>query len=162
RVFTVDSDGERIYRLPWYTPCRLYDIAPGMHHGWLLPGWGRSWARPAYFPDNVERLVEVGRGSPTGVLVYRHHAFPAKYNDAVFNVGWTFGRLYFFPLKPKGASYEAKTEVFLQSKGDEGFAPVDMAVGADGDLFIAIGGRGTRGGVYRVHYKGELPARSPG
>jgi putative membrane-bound dehydrogenase-like protein len=159
RVFTVDSDGERIYRLPWYTPCRLFDIAPGMHHGWLLPGWGRSWARPAYFPDNVERLVEIGRGSPTGVLVYRHHAFPEKYRDGVFNLCWTFGRLYFFPLKPKGASYEAKMEVFLQSKGDEGFAPVDMAVGPEGDLFIAIGGRGTRGGVYRVHYKGQLPKR---
>ena len=159
RVLTVASDGGRIYRLPWYAPSALFDIAPGMHHGWLLPGWGRSWARPAYFPDNVERLVEIGRGSPTGVLVYRHHAFPEKYRDGVFNLCWTFGRLYFFPLKPKGASYEAKMEVFLQSKGDEGFAPVDMAVGPDGDLFIAIGGRGTRGSVYRVHYKGELPKR---
>lgn len=159
RIFTVDSDGERIYRLPWYTPCRLYDIAPGMHHGWLLPGWGRSWARPGYFVDAVDRLVEIGRGSPTGVLVYRHHAFPETYRDGVFNLCWTFGRLYFFPTKRKGSSYESKLEIFMQSKGDEGFAPVDMAVGPDGDLFIAIGGRGTRGGVYRVHYKGKLPKR---
>jgi putative membrane-bound dehydrogenase-like protein len=158
-ILTVDSDGERIYRLPWYTPCRLFDIAPGMHHGWLQGGSTRSWARPAYFPDNVERLVEIGRGSPTGVLCYRHHAFPERYRNGVFNLCWTFGRLYFFPLTRKGASYESKLEIFLQSKGEEGFAPVDMAVGPDGDLFIAIGGRGTRGSVYRVHYKGELPKR---
>jgi putative membrane-bound dehydrogenase-like protein len=156
-IFTVDSDGERIYRLPWYTPCRLFDIAPGMHHGWLLPGWGRSWARPAYFPDNVERIVEIGRGSPTGVLCYRHHAFPERYRNGVFHLCWTFGNIYFSPLTRKGASYEGKLEVFLKPKGDAGFAPTDMAVGPDGDLFVSIGGRGTRGGVFRIHYQGAKP-----
>jgi glucose/arabinose dehydrogenase len=64
-----DADGERDQHLPWYSPTRLFDIAPGMHHGWMLQGWQKSWNRPAYFPDNVDRLCEIGRGSPTGVIV---------------------------------------------------------------------------------------------
>ncbi|HUY36427.1 MAG TPA: hypothetical protein VMV69_27065, partial [Pirellulales bacterium] len=63
--FTVDADGERDHYLPWYAPTRLFDVATGMEHGWLLQGWQRSWNRPESFPDNVERLVEIGRGSPT-------------------------------------------------------------------------------------------------
>ena len=40
-LFTVDADGERIHQMPYYAPTRLFDIAPGQHHGWLLPGWQR-------------------------------------------------------------------------------------------------------------------------
>jgi putative heme-binding domain-containing protein len=157
-LFTVDADGERIHHLPYYTPTRLFDVAQGAHHGWVMPGWVRSWARPAHWPDNVDRLVEIGRGSPTGVVVYRHRAFPAEYRDGVFSLCWTFGRVYFFPMSPKGSTSAARMEVFMKSTGDSGFAPTDMAVGPDGDLFIAIGGRGTRGGVFRVRYVGDEPA----
>src|SRR5205823_60364 len=39
------------------------------------------------------------------------------------------------------------------SVGDAGFAPTAVAVHPHtGDLFVAIGGRGTRGAVYRIHY----------
>jgi putative heme-binding domain-containing protein len=156
-LFTVDSDGERIHHLPYYTPTRLFDIAQGMHHGWILPGWAGSWARPQCWPDNVERLVEIGRGSPTGLVVYRHHAFPERYRHGVFSMCWTFGRVYFLPLERRGSSYAGKLEVFLRTTGDVGFAPTDMAVGPNGELFIVIGGRGTRGGVFCVRYKGTLP-----
>ena len=67
-LLTVDSDGERDHHLPWYAPTRLFDVAQGMEHGWLLPGWTRGWNRPPSFFDNVERMVEIGRGSPTGVV----------------------------------------------------------------------------------------------
>jgi putative membrane-bound dehydrogenase-like protein len=157
-LFTVDSDGERIHHMPYYTPTRLYDVAQGMHHGWPLSGWQRGWARPACWPDNVERLVEIGRGSPTGVIVYRHRAFPKRYQGGVFSLCWTFGRVYFFPLESKGSSYASKLEVFMRTTGDVGFAPTDMAVGPAGDLFIAIGGRGTRGSVFRVRYTGPEKA----
>src|SRR5205814_2279802 len=46
-----------------------------------------------------------------------------------------------------------------ETTGDVGFAPTDLAVGPDGDLFISIGGRGTRGGVFRVRYEG--PEKMP-
>jgi putative heme-binding domain-containing protein len=154
-LFTFDSDGERITHLPYYSPCRIFDVAQGMHHGWVNAGWQSSWARPGYWPDNVSRLHEVGRGSPTGVVVYRHRAFPAKYRGGLFALCWTFGRLYHFPLEPDGSSYKTKMETFLETTGDVGFAPTDLAVGPRGDLFISIGGRGTRGGVFRVWYAGD-------
>ncbi|MEX2185424.1 MAG: PVC-type heme-binding CxxCH protein [Pirellulales bacterium] len=151
-LFTVDADGERDQYLPWYAPCRLFDVAQGMHHGWVLKGWSRSWNRPAYFFDSVERLVEIGRGSPTGLVVYRHRQFPKHYRGGVLSACWTLGRVYYFPLTPKGSSYESKTEIFMETTGQIGFAPVDLAVGPEGNLFVAIGGRGTRGSVFRVRY----------
>jgi putative membrane-bound dehydrogenase-like protein len=155
-LFTVDADGERDHHLPWYAPTRLFDVAQGMHHGWLLSGWQRSWNRPASYFDNVERLVEIGRGSPTGLTVYRHTQFPERYRGSVLTACWTLGRVYHLPLTPEGSTYKSppKAEVFLETTGEVGFAPVDLAVGPAGDLFIAIGGRGTRGGVFRVSYRG--------
>jgi len=151
-TFTVDADGERDEYMPWYSPTRLFDIAPGMYHGWVLEGWQRSWNRPAAFFDSMDRLVEVGRGSPTGVTAYRHRQFPAHYRDSIMSCCWTLGHVYHFPLRSTGAGYESKREIFLSTTGDTGFAPVDLAVGPEGDLFVAIGGRGTRGSVFRVRY----------
>jgi len=155
-LFTVDADGERDQYLPWYTPTRLFDIQQGMHHGWVQRGWTRSWNRPECFFDNVERLVEIGRGSPTGVACYRHYAFPAHYRGGIYSCCWTLGNVYYFPLTREGSSYKSRKEIFLQTAGDVGFAPVDLAVGPQGDMFVAIGGRGTRGSVFRVRYTGEL------
>lgn len=156
-LFTVDADGERDHHLPWYAPTRLFDIAQGMHHGWVLNGWQRSWSRPAYFPDNVPRLVEIGRGSPTGLVVYRHTQFPPRYQGSVLSCCWTLGRVYHLPLVPVGSSYSspAKAEIFLETTGETGFAPVDLAVGKGGELYVAIGGRRTRGSVFRISYEGH-------
>ena len=159
-LLTIDSDGERVHHLPWYAPTRLFDVAQGMAHGWLEAGWVRSWSRPAAYFDNVERLVEMGRGSPTGAEVYRHRQFPARYRDGLFAACWTLGRIYFIRLEPEGASFRATAEVFLESQGDTGFAPVDLAVDPAGHLLVAMGGRGTRGGVFRVRYEGPAEADS--
>ena len=160
-LLAVDSDGERDHHLPWYAPTRLFDVAQGMEHGWLLKGWTRSWNRPASFFDSVERVVEIGRGSPTGVVAYRHRAFPEHYRGGVFAACWTFGRVYFFPLEKLQASCAAPLETFMETTGDVGFAPCDLAVGPAGDLFVAIGGRRTRGSVFRVRYAGgSLPESS--
>lgn len=149
-VLTVDSDGERDHHLPWYAPTRLFDVAAGMQHGWLEQGWTRGWNRPQSFFDNVERMVEIGRGSPTGIAVYRHHQFPKQYQGGVFAACWTLGRVYYFPLRSVGATCASELEIFMQTTGDVGFAPCDLAVGPQGDLFVAIGGRRTRGSVFRV------------
>lgn len=163
-MFTVDSDGERDHHLPWYVPTRLFDIAQGQEHGWLLMGWTRGWNRPESFFDNVERLVEIGRGSPTGVTVYRHRAFPEHYRGGVLAACWTLGRVYYFPLQPDGASFRSSREVFMQTTGDVGFAPCDLAVGPQGELYVAIGGRHTRGSVFRVRYcqAADQPPAVPG
>ena len=156
QLFTVDADGERDHHLPWYAPTRLFDVQQGMHHGWVLNGHLRSWNRPAYFFDNVDRVAELGRGSPTGLVVYRHTQFPAKYRGSVLSACWTLGRVYHLPLTRRGSTYTSPTppEILLETTGETGFAPVDLAVGPQGDLFVAIGGRQTRGGVFKVSYRG--------
>ena len=149
-IFTYDSDCEHEFVLPWYTPTRLYHIAHGGHHGWRLPGHSRSWKRPDHYFDTIPALAPIGRGSPTGVVVYRHDRFPKRYRNGLFALDWTFGRIWFTPLIIEGATYQASPEIFLDPIGTEGFAPVDAEVGPTGALFVAIGGRGTRGAVFKI------------
>ena len=154
-IFTYDSDVESDAFLPWYSPTRVYQIGYGQHHGWRLTGYKRSWARPDYYTDTVPILSRVGRGSPTGVTCYRHFQFPQRFRDGLFFADWTFGRIYFLPLEKSGASYTIdQPELFIEPIGTQGFAPTDLAVAPDGSLFISIGGRKTRGAIYRVEYAG--------
>lgn len=155
QLFTVDSDGERDHHLPWYAPTRLFDIALGREHGWVHNGHQRSWNQPESFTDNVDRAAELGRGSPTGLVCYRHTSFPARYRDGLFSACWTLGRVYFLPLVPAGATYRSEPEIFLRTTGHVGFAPCDLDVGLQGELYVAIGGRHTRGGVFRIRYVGR-------
>ncbi|MEK6239021.1 MAG: hypothetical protein N2C14_30265, partial [Planctomycetales bacterium] len=124
---------------------------------WMLKGWVRSWNRPPCFLDNVPRLAELGRGSPTGAVVYRHRMFPDRYRGAMFSCCWSLGRIYALQVKPEADSSVAQSEIFLEAVGGSGFAPVDMAVGPQGEMYVAIGGRGTRGGVYRIEYGDKRP-----
>jgi putative membrane-bound dehydrogenase-like protein len=158
-IFTYDSDGESDIFLPWYSPTRIYHLAWGGHHGWHLSGWGRTWARPDYYADTTDILYSIGRGSPTGVTCYRHYQFPARYQNGLFALDWTFGKVYFLGLQPDGASYRPTPEVFLEANGTQGFDPTDIVVTPDGSLLISIGGRKTRGAIYRVEYVAE-PGRA--
>jgi putative membrane-bound dehydrogenase-like protein len=156
-LFTFDSDNERCVSLPWYEPTRCYHVVPGGHHGWLAPRFTTTWRYPPYFPDVVAPVVTLGRGSPTGVVCYRHAQFPARYRGGLFLLDWTFGQIHFVQLARKGTSYEGKAEVFLKSVGDNGFAPTAAAVHPrTGDLYVSIGGRGTRGAVYRIRHPAGL------
>lgn len=167
-LWLVDSDGERDQYLPWYSPTRLFEVATGRHHGWVLAGWQRSWNRPPWVFDAVPRAAELGRGSPTGAVVYRHRRFPERYRGSFFSLCWSLGRVYALKPEIRGDCGTATSEVFLESVGSDGFAPVDIEVGPDGQMYIAIGGRGTKGGVFRIDYvgaagdaAGEAPADSP-
>jgi putative heme-binding domain-containing protein len=161
-VFTYDSDNERCVSLPWYEGTRFYHVIPGGHHGWQSPQRAQTWRMPPYFCDVVAPVIDLGRGSPTGVACYRHVQFPEKYRGGGFVLDWTFGRVWFQALKRSGSTYTCQKEVFLESVGDNGFAPTALAVHpVTGDLYVAIGGRGTRGAVYRVRYPQGLKAVDP-
>ena len=160
-LFIYDSDAESDAFLPWYAPTRVYDVGYGQHHGWRLTGYKRSWPRPDYYNDTVPILARVGRGSPTGVACYRHFQFPEAYQGGLFLADWTFGRIYYLPLDANGASYtRTEPQVFIEPIGTQGFAPTDLAVGPDGSLFVSIGGRKTRGAIYRVQHS-NTPAPAP-
>jgi putative heme-binding domain-containing protein len=152
-LFTFDSDNERCVSLPWYESTRLYHVVPGAHFGWQAPQRAQSWRYPPHFLDVTAPVATFGRGSPTGVVCYRHVQFPEAYRGGLFLLDWTFGRIYFVKLERSGASFTAKSEVFLEATGENGFAPTAAAVHpVTGDLFVSIGGRGTRGAVYRIRY----------
>ncbi|MEZ6133048.1 MAG: hypothetical protein R3C59_30630 [Planctomycetaceae bacterium] len=147
-IFTFDSDGERDVSLPWYLPCRILQVTPRSHAGWV----SRSWKRPNDFPDMPPVMAEFGRGSPTGMVCYRHDQFPSRYNGAVFALDWTFGRILVMALEENRGLWKGTSTVFAKAGGDFGFAPTDIAVSPDGSLFVSVGGRGTRGSVYRIAY----------
>jgi putative heme-binding domain-containing protein len=161
-LFTFDSDNERCVSLPWYEPIRFYHVIPGGHYGWQAPQHGQWWRLPPYFPDVVAPVATFGRGSPTGVACYRHVQFPERYRGGFFLLDWTFGRVYFAPLRRAGASYTCGREMFLEAVGENGFAPTALAVHPQtGDLYVSIGGRGTRGAVYRIRYTRGKRSLSP-
>lgn len=147
-VFAYDSDGERDVSLPWYRPTRVFHVLPGSHAGWIT----RSWKRPRTYFDMPPVVGAFGRGSPTGVACYRHRQFPKQYFNVVFALDWTFGRVLALPLERNGSTWQSKPVTFMTGVGEYGFAPTDVAVGPDGSLFVSVGGRGTRGGVFRVRY----------
>ena len=160
-LFTYDSDNERCVSLPWYEPTRCYHVIEGGHYGWESPQRAQTWRMPPCFVDVVAPVATLGRGSPTGLVCYRHTQFPEKYRGGLFLCDWTFGRIYFLRLERHGSTYRARPEVFLQATGDNGFAPTAAAVHPlTGDLYVSIGGRGTRGAVYRIRYaKGRTESR---
>ncbi len=161
QLFTFDSDNERCVSLPWYEPTRLYHVVAGAHFGWQNPQRAQTWRYPPSFVDVNAPIATFGRGSPTGVVCYRHVQFPEHYRNGLFLLDWTFGRIYFAKLEKDGATYKAKGEVFLEALGEEGFAPTAAAIDPrTGDLYVSIGGRGTRGAVYRIRYADQAAERA--
>ncbi len=150
-MFTYDSDGERDISLPWYRPTRVFQCSPASHAGWI----SRSWKRPNYYFDMPPVLAETGRGSPTGVVTYRHTQFPKNFDDSIFVLDWTFGRVINVQTAENKGGYSSTPSLFMKGKGAFGFAPTDAEIGPDGSLYVSVGGRNTRGGVYRVTYVGQ-------
>src|SRR5207248_6496503 len=158
-LFTFDSDNERCVSLPWYEPTRFYHVIPGGHHGWLNPQRAQWWRLPPYSCDVVAPVAYLGRGSPTGCACYRHRQFPPEYRGGFFLLDWTFGKIHFARLERAGSSYRGTSQVFLESVGENGFAPTAAVVDpATGDLYVSIGGRGTRGAVYRIRHPERFQA----
>ena len=149
-LFTADSDMEWDVGLPWYRPTRVLHVVPGSEFGWRS-GWA-AW--PSYFFDSLPSVIDTGRGSPTGMVVYDHVMFPRRYHDSLFIGDWATGRIMNVRLKPSGGGYTATTSVFLEGKP---LNVTGLAVGPDGGLYFCTGGRGTEGGVYRVVWNGRVP-----
>lgn len=153
-LFTADSSVDADRQLPWHAPSRLFHVAPMGHHGWRLDTRGQAWPRPEYYADTVESAGDLHRALPAGLVCYRHTQFPAYFEDGIFVCDWAHGQVLFIQLDDDGPSYVGTPEIFLSAVGATGFTPVAVAVGPDGSLFVATGGRHTRGAVFRVQYTG--------
>jgi putative heme-binding domain-containing protein len=149
-LFAYDSDMEWDMGSPWYRPTRVTHAVSGSEFGWRS-GAGK-W--PTWYADSLPPMVDIGPGSPVGVTFGYGAKFPAKYQKALYILDWTFGTIYALHLEPDGATYRATKEEFLSRTP---LPLTDAAVGPDGALYFAIGGRGTQSELYRVTYVGDEP-----
>jgi putative heme-binding domain-containing protein len=147
-LFVYDADMEWDMNLPWYRPTRLCHAVPGSEFGWR-GGTGKMYE---YHPDNLPPVVNVGPGSPTGVVFGYGARFPAKYQEALFLCDWSYGKLYACHLEPKGSTYNGVLEEFLTGSP---LPLTDIVISPkDGAMYFTIGGRSTMSGLYRVSYTG--------
>lgn len=147
-IFTYDADMEYDIGSPWYRPTRICHVVSGAEYGWRS-GSGKF---PKYYPDSLPPVVEIGLGSPTGMLFGYEAKFPEEYRKALYICDWSYGIIYKVNLVPKGASYKATFEKFLSHQP---LPAVDMCVNPkDGAMYYNTGGRGSRTGVYRIYHPG--------
>lgn len=147
-LFTYDSDMEWDMGMPWYRPTRLLHSVSGSDYGWRS-GSGK-W-KP-YYEDSLPAMLNVGPGSPTGMLFGTGAQFPARYQRALFGLDWTFGTMYAFHLTPEGASYTAEAEEFLSGSP---LPLTDAVIAEDGAMYFLTGGRDKDSKLYRVVYRGD-------
>ena len=143
-LFTYDADMEWDMGAPGYRPTRLGHATSGSEFGWRS-GSGK-W--PAWYPDSLPATIDLGPGSPTGLLAGTDLAFPTPWRDALYLLDWTFGTMHAVFLEPDGASYQARREEFLSGKP----LPLTDAVASpkDGAMYFAVGGRNAASAIYRV------------
>lgn len=147
-MFVYDADMEWDYGTPWYRPTRVNHATSGSELGWRS-GTGK-W--PAYYIDSLPAAVDIGPGSPVGVVFGYGARFPAKYQKALFICDWTFGTMYAIHIEPAGATYKAVKEEFVSRTP---LPLTDNAIGPDGAMYFTVGGRGAQSELFRVTYVGK-------
>jgi putative heme-binding domain-containing protein len=148
-LFTFDADMERDVGTSWYMPTRVLHGVPGADFGWRR-GTGRL---PSWYVDTLPSVVDIGLSSPTGICFGYGAKFPKKYEDALFILDWSYGRIIAVHMQAKGASYTGRQETFVSGRP---LNVTDACVGPDGALWFVTGGRGTQSGVYRVMWAAAL------
>jgi putative heme-binding domain-containing protein len=150
-LFTYDSDMEWDINLPWYRPTRVCQVTSGSEFGYR--GGSGKW--PTYYPDSLPPTVNIGPGSPTGVVFGSGAKFPEKYQRALYLCDWSYGKLYAVHMTPEGSAYSGTAEEFITGTP---LPLTDIVVSPhDGAMYFTIGGRRTKSGLYRVTYAGSEP-----
>jgi len=149
-LFTFDSDMEWDVALPWYRAVRVNHCPIGAEFGWRN-GSGK-W--PTYFLDSLPAILDIGRGSPTGVAFYQARQFPPQYDDSMLICDWSLGRILAVHLEHRGASYAASASELVSGQP---LNCTDIEVGPDGAVYFTTGGRGTQGGLFRVSWSQARP-----
>ena len=159
-MFCYDSDMEWDWGTPWYRPTRIYHLVSGGDYG-FREGTAK-W--PAWYPDALPPVLDIGIGSPTGVQFGTGAKFPEKYQRALYAMDWSYGRIVAVHLTPKGASYSAMSENFVAPAlaGKTPLNVTDLEIGRDGAMYFTTGGRGTQAGLYRVSYTGDMTTSPAG
>jgi len=146
---TLDADNEYDMGTPWYRPTRVVALLQGGDVGYRTAG---NKLPPRFHdqPENVPPVLTIGRSSPTAVFCDPALAFPPPYRNALFLLDWTYGRILAVHLVPRGASWRAQAELFLQGRP---LNVTDVARGPDGAMYVITGGRKTQSSLYRIAAK---------
>jgi len=152
-LFVYDADMEWDVGAPWYRTTRVMHVVAGGEYGWRQGT--NVW--PDFFPDMLPGAIDIGLASPTGIEFATRSRFPAKYQDALFILDWAYGRIIAVFLDPQGATYRARSELFLQGKP---LNVTDLEFGPDGAMYFTVGGRRTQSALYRVSAKNPTPPRT--
>ena len=149
-AFTYDADAENDMGTPWYRATEVKHLTSGADFGWrAVTG---SW--PPYYPDhpdNAQPSVHIGKGSPTSVKFGYQSNFPSAYQEALYVLDWTYGRILAVHIIERGAGYVGVPEVFLRGRP---LNVTDLGFGPDGAMYFVTGGRRTQSALYRVRYIG--------
>lgn len=146
-LFGFDSDMEWDAGAPWYRPTRICHIVSGGDQG-FREGSGKF---PEFYFDSLPAVLNVGIGSPTGMKFGTGAKFPARYQQALFALDWSYGRILAVHLQETNSTYTGTFETFLKGRR---LKVTDLEIGPDGALYFTTGGRGTQAGLYRVSYVG--------
>jgi putative heme-binding domain-containing protein len=153
-LFTYDADMEWDVGTPWYRPTRVNHATSGSEFGWRS-GTGK-W--PEYYPDSLGSVIDIGPGSPTGIVFGTGARFPEKYQRALYICDWSYGKLYAVHLEPDGATWKGSKEQFMAASP---LPLTDLLVHpGDGAMYVAVGGRRTQSGLYRITHKDAHTAKS--
>lgn len=156
--FTFDADNEHDMGTPWYRPTRILQLATGGDSGYREVT-GQLPPRFHDQPDHAPQLFDIGRSSPTSVMFGDNLKFPASYRRALFALDWTYGRVIAVHLFPRGRTYRAAGETFLQGRP---LNVTDVATGPDGAMYLITGGRKTQSALYKVTWTGPVTSeRNP-
>jgi putative heme-binding domain-containing protein len=150
-LFTFDADNEGDLGAPWYRPTRINHVVSAGDYGWRQG----TAMRPAWYPDSLPSTLDIGKTSPTDIKFGSRSNFPGRYKAALYLLDWSYGRIYAVHLTPRGASYTAVAESFLEGRP---LNVTDLEFGPDGAMYFVTGGRGTQSGLYRVTVDGAVPA----
>lgn len=153
-LFAYDADSEAGIGTPWYRPTRINQVVSGGEYGWRYDTgrWTPYGKWPEHYPDSVGSVVDVGFGSPTGLVFGTGARFPSRYQRVLFACDWASGTIYAVHLQPQGAGYTAAFEPFLTGSA----VPVtDIVVNRDGNLYFTVGGREAKSGLFRIRYRGD-------
>lgn len=146
-LFSFDSDMEWDVGAYWYRPIRVTHCTAGAEFGWR--SGAAKW--PAFYFDSLPGTVDIGRGSPTGVVFYEHTQLPERLRGAMLLCDWSMGRILAAHLTKAGATYHGTFETILSGNP---LNVADVEVDRDGSIVFVTGGRGTEGGIYRLRFKG--------
>ncbi len=154
--FTFDADNEYDMGTPWYRPTRILHLMTGGDTGYRE---STGFFPPRFHdqPDHAPPLLDIGRSSPTSVMFGYDLKFPEPYKNALFILDWTYGRVIAVHLAPRGETFRAAAELFLQGRP---LNVTDVAAGPDGDMYLITGGRKTQSALYRVSFSGKPPERA--